>query len=287
MGATFVITLREAFEASLLLGIVYTYLDKIGARRQFGYVTWGGVLGLLASVGLGVAIGVLSGPLVELGPDLVGLGVIFVAVIVLTWHGWWMRQHARAIKGDVQRRIDAARATQRFWIVALIAFTGVFREGAETVLFLWGLLAHATITGGWGSSLGGLLGVAFAAGLGWTIFRGGRRVSLPRFFAVTTWLILLLAAGLLSTGIGRLQGLGWLPMTTPLWDTSDLLSDHGLVGSFLGGLIGYRARPTALEVGGYVFYLVGAGALILGVRRAPPVRCNPDPREAERPALRV
>ncbi len=27
MGAAFVITLREAFQASLILGIVYTYLD--------------------------------------------------------------------------------------------------------------------------------------------------------------------------------------------------------------------------------------------------------------------
>jgi len=91
MGATFVITLREAFEATLLLGIVYTYLDKIGARQQFGYVTWGGALGLLASLGLGVVVGQLSGPLVELGPDLIGLGVIFLAVIVLTWHGWRRR----------------------------------------------------------------------------------------------------------------------------------------------------------------------------------------------------
>jgi len=56
MGATFVITLREAFEASLILGIVYTYLDKIGARDQYRHVTLGGVLGLLASVGLGVGI---------------------------------------------------------------------------------------------------------------------------------------------------------------------------------------------------------------------------------------
>ncbi len=286
MGATFVITLREAFEASLLLGIVYTYLDKIGARRQFGYVTWGGVLGLLASLGLGVAVGMLSGPLVELGPDLIGLGVIFLAVIVLTWHGWWMRQHARAIKGDVQRRIDEARATQRFWIVGLIAFTGVFREGAETVLFLWGLMAQAAVTGGWGSSVGAVLGVAVAAALGWAIFRGGQRVSLPRFFAVTTWLILLLAAGLLSTGIGRLQGLGWLPMTAPVWDTSGLLSDRSLVGSFLGGLVGYRARPTALEVGAYVLYIVVAGALIFGVRR-PPARRNHDTATAGRPAMRV
>jgi high-affinity iron transporter len=268
MGATFVITLREAFEASLLLGIVYTYLDKVGARGQFGYVTWGGLLGLAASIALGVVVGELSGPLAELGPDVVGLGATFLAVILLTWHGWWMRQHSRAIKGDVQRRIDAAQATQRFWIVGLIAFTGVFREGAETVLFLWGLMAQAAVTGGWGSLLAGVLGVGLAAALGWAIFRGGRRLSLPRFFTVTTCLIVLLAAGLLSSGVGRLQGLGWLPMTAPIWDTSAFLSDRGLVGSFLAGLVGYRARPTALEVTAYVVYLAVAGALILGVRVA-------------------
>jgi high-affinity iron transporter len=118
--------------------------------------------------------------------------------------------------------------------------------------------------------------VGFAAALGWTIFRGGQRVSLPRFFAVTTWPILRLAAGLLSTGMGRLQGLGWLPMTPPLWDTSGLLRDHSLVGSFLGRLVGYRARPNALEVGAYGLYVVVAGAIIFGGRR-PPARRDPEP----------
>ena len=270
MGATFVIILREAFEAALLLGIIYAYLDRTGARAYFAYVTWGAVLGLLTSLGLGVAVATLSGPLVETGPDAIGIGVIFLAVVVLTWHGWWMRQHARAIGGDVQRRIDAARARQRFWIVGLIAFTGVFREGAETVLFLWGLMAQAAITGGWGSAVGGILGVALAGVLGWMIFRGGRRVSLGRFFGATTALILLLAAGLLATGVGRLQGLGWLPMGDAVWDTSSVLDDRGVTGSFLAGLVGYRARPTALEAGAYVLYVVTAGALILGARPPSP-----------------
>ena len=58
MGATFVITLREAFEAvAACSGIVYTYLDKIDARAQASrYVEpSGGALGLLASVAMGVA----------------------------------------------------------------------------------------------------------------------------------------------------------------------------------------------------------------------------------------
>jgi high-affinity iron transporter len=263
LGATFIITLREAFEAALLLGIVYTFLDKLGARDQYRYVTLGGALGAAASVLLGIAVSMLSGPLLDFGPDLIGTVVVFVAVVVLTWHGWWMRQHARATKGDVQRRIEGAGADHRVWVVATIAFIGVFREGAETVLFLWGLLTQTAVTG-WGGVTGGALGVATAAALGWAIFRGGRHVSLTRFFGVTSVLLLLVAAGLFSAGVGKLEGFGVLPASPTLWDTSGLLSDRGTVGGFLAGLVGYRARPSLLEVLAYAIYLLVAGTLFFG-----------------------
>lgn len=261
MGATFVVTLREAFEAALILGIVYTYLARVGARRSFGYVTTGAVLAVAASIALGVAVTYLSGPLLDLGPDVVATAVIFFAVALLTWHGWWMRQHARAIKGDVQRRLDEAQATRRLWLVGMIAFTGVFREGAETVLFLWGLLTQASVPGGAAPLVGGVLGVATAAALGWALFRGGAKLSLQAFFGVTSILLLFISAGLFSAGIGRLQGLGVLPIGDAVWDTSWLLDDGGLVGSFVGGLVGYRARPSAFEVGAYVVYLAVVGIL--------------------------
>jgi high-affinity iron transporter len=268
MGATFVITLREAFEAALLLGIVYTYLDKLGARDQYRYVTLGGLLGAAASVAAGIAVSIFSGPLLDFGPDLIGTVVLFVAVVVLTWHGWWMRQHARAIKGDVQRRIEEAGTDHRIWVVATIAFVGVFREGAETVLFLWGLMTQTSITG-WGGLMGGALGVGTAAVLGWAIFHGGRHVSLRRFFAVTSILLLLVAAGLFSAGVGKLEGFGLLPASPTLWDTSHLLSDRGIVGGFLAGLAGYRARPSLLEVIAYASYLLVAATLFFGVSGAP------------------
>src|SRR2546427_9152836 len=260
MGGTFVVTLREGFEAALILGIVYTYLHKIGAARHYHYATRGGLLGVVASVALGVPVTALSGPLLALGPDVIGLGVIFIAVIVLPWHGYWMPRHARAVKGDVQRKIDEAQATHRLWIIGVIAFTGVFREGAETVLFLWGLLSQATSTSSWASATGAVLGLAMAAALGWAIFRGGRHMSLQRFFAVTSILLLLLAAGMFSTGVGRLEAMGVLPQSPMVWDTSFALDDHGFVGGFLGGLVGYRARPSLLEVSGYLVHLVAAPA---------------------------
>ena len=63
MAPTYLIVLREAFEAALLLGIAYTYLQKIARPGHYRYVTWGAVLGVLASAGVGVAVTYLSGPL--------------------------------------------------------------------------------------------------------------------------------------------------------------------------------------------------------------------------------
>jgi high-affinity iron transporter len=266
MGAAFVVTLREAFEAALILGIVYSYLEKIGARDGYRYVTRGGVIGLLASLAMGIGVSYLSGPLLDVGPDLITVAVIFAAVGLLTWHAWWMQQHSRLVRGHVQHRIDEARAANRLWVVGLIAFTAVFREGAETVLFLWGIVAQTG--GGWGSVAGGVAGVACAAALGWAIFRGGQRMSLHYFFAVTTVFIMLLAAGLFSNGVARLQGLGLLPLSEPLWNTSWLLSDQSTTGGFLSGLVGYRSQPSLPEVCAYIGYLVIVGLLFFA-RRTP------------------
>lgn len=262
MGATFVVTLREAFEAALLLGIVYTYLDRVQARGQARWVTLGAVAGLVASVAMGVAVTFLSGPLLDLGPDLVAAAVMFLAAAVLTWHGWWMGRHARDIQGEVLRRIDEAQSARRVGVLAVIAFTGVFREGAETVLFLWGLLSQAAVTG-WSGALAGTLGVAAAAVLGWLVFRGARRVPLRYFFVGTSALLLLVAAGLTSTAVGRLEGLGLLPASPTAWDTSWLLDDRSVAGSFLNGLVGYRGKPSVLEAATYVLYLLVAGVLVL------------------------
>ena len=125
-------------------------------------------------------------------------------------------------------------------------------------------MAEATSAAGWGSVAAGVAGVASAGLLGWIIFCGGRRLSLGRFFTVTTVLLIFLAAGLFSTGIGRLQSLGVLPMMTPLWDTSWLLSDSSVVGSFLAGLLGYRERPSPLQAAAHVAYLLVVGFVILG-----------------------
>ena len=60
MGATFVITLREGFEAALLLGIIYAYLAQTDLRRYHHWVTTGALLGVAASILLGVIVSLVS-----------------------------------------------------------------------------------------------------------------------------------------------------------------------------------------------------------------------------------
>jgi hypothetical protein len=99
------------------------------------------------------------------------------------------------------------------WIIGVIAFTGVFREGAEDGAVHVGPPDPGDDPRGWASALGAVLGLVMAASLGWAIFRGGQHVSLKRSSAVTSVFLLLLAAGMFSTGIGRLEMMGVLPAT--------------------------------------------------------------------------
>ena len=272
MLATFIVLLREGFEAALILGIIYTYLAKIGQSRHFRYATVGTVGGVLASGALGALVAQASGPLLELGPDVVGLTVTLIAVVVLTAMTIWMRVHGRQVKGAVERRMDVAISSQNLWMIGFLAFSSVLREGAESVLFLWGLLTQAPAGGeATRAAVGGVLGIAAAVALALAIFSGFRQVNLRRFFDITSVLLLLIAGGLLATVVGRLQGLGWLSAGGgPLWDTSDWLDDHSILGAILGGILGYRARPSAAEAGVYVLYLAVALGVMWWVDRRQP-----------------
>src|SRR5437879_376304 len=92
-----------------------------------------------------------------------GATVLFAGVGLVTWHGWWMSRHAHAMRSDVQRRVAEAEARRQLSVLGLIAFTGVFREGAETVLFLWGLMSQTAEGASWWGLAGGVLGVLTAA----------------------------------------------------------------------------------------------------------------------------
>ncbi len=267
MIATLLVMWRESLEAALIVGILLTYLARSNQRAGVRYVWLGSGAAVIAALLCGAAS---RGALELLDADTqeaLQAGILFAAVGVLTWMVLWMHRHAREMKGDLHRQADAAVAKGQLLGLALIAFVAVFREGVETVLFMWGIVARE------GTSLSalpvvgaGLCGVALAIATAWLFFRGFTVFSLQMFFRVTGVLLLFVAAGLLTSGINKLIGLGYLPPLVPqIWNTSWFVRDGSILGAVLNVLIGYRARPSLLEA---IFYWSYLPSMLWALRRA-------------------
>jgi high-affinity iron transporter len=131
--------------------------------------------------------------------------------------------------------------------------------------------ASSPLAGGAGAVLG--LGVAVL--LGWLLYRGTYRLDLRMFFNVTSALLLLVGAGLLTRGIGELQEAGVVPMLVEqLWNSNRLVSQTSTLGSLLEAMFGYTSTPSLTQVAAYALYLAGVGWAYLRPVRLP-VRTRP------------
>ena len=256
MFETLLIVWRESLEAALIVGVLLTYLARSGQRSGIPYVWAGSLLAVLAALACGVASNDAASHLDADLQELVQAGILFLAVAVLTWMVLWMHRNAAGLGGDLRRKADQALATGRLVGVATIAFVAVFREGLETVLFLWGVLVQRADLTALPFVAAGLGGAALAIATAWLFFRGFRFLSLRRFFRVTGVLLLLVAAGLLVSGVNKLIGLGYLsPIVSQVWSTGWLVRDDSPLGAFLAALVGYRSRPSLAEVLAFVAYV--------------------------------
>lgn len=265
MGASFLITLREGIEAALVVSIILAYLNTIG-RKDRHRTVWAGAgtaiaVSLVTGAVLFLSVGALSETSEVAAEAIEGVGSL-LAVTVLTWMIFWMRRQARHIRGDLQQRVDLALGSESTVALAALAFFVVVREGLETVLFLFGTIREE-VTGSVGLAyVGATLGLAVAIVLGFLIYRSGVRMNLRTFFKVTGALILVVAAGLLASGIHELQEIGWIGGEgAKAFDIGAVLSDESGVGAFLKALFGYNADPSWLELGAWATYIAITGVL--------------------------
>ncbi len=293
MGESMLVLIREGFEASLIVGIVFGYLRKIGRRDLDGPV-WAGVgLAALISTIFGVVLHNTVGSF-EGDARLRAFAVIcFVAAAVLTWMVFWMRRESRAIKGELEQRVDSALASDRVkTAVLLVAFLAVLREGIETALFL---IAAATSSTGWDVFVGGLIGLAIAAVLGYLVYTGSKFLPMKLFFNITGMIVIVFAAGLLARGVMFLQSTETNALNSFNWAVYDVTSINWLtvnteVGRFLGALLGWDPRPSIEQVVVWVGYLVPVSYFFLRKDRALPelpdaVVASDEPEELAAAAL--
>src|SRR5712692_1592563 len=128
-----VITLREGFEAFLIVAISLSYLRKSGRHALTSAVHWG----LLAAA----AVSVLGGYLLYNAANQEWLGgpLALIAAASVTWMVVHMWRVGRRMKGDIEGRLQSSSVRPgRTAFVGVFLFTllMVSREGMETALLL-------------------------------------------------------------------------------------------------------------------------------------------------------
>ena len=254
MGSSFLITLREGLEISLVLAILISYLVKSSRGSEQKAVWLGSGIAALLCVALGLAFHLIAGGLNGHVEQAVEGVLATLAASVLTWMVFWMRKNARTLGGELRAKVDAATTTRALVVIAFIA---VLREGLETVLFL--LSAETASTSGGEVVLGGIIGLAIAAGLGYLVYAGGNKLNLKTFFNITGILLILFAAGLAGKAVHEFRELiewesGWL-ISSP-WTIASGPFSSGWVHDFLKALFGWASAPERLRVIAYFGYLI-------------------------------
>lgn len=246
MIGAFVIAFREVIEAGLIIGIVLAATRGIAGRGRWIAL---GVLGGLAGAGL-VALFAerISDAFEGAGQEILNAGVLIVAVLMLIWHNTWMAKHGRELAGELRAAGEAVRTGQSTAAgLALVVGAAILREGAELVLFLYGLVASGT--SGPDIQFGALAGVAVGAATSAVSYFGLAAIPTRYVFSVTSGLIVLLAAGLAAQAAQFLTNAGLITvLDRPLWNTSAVLREDSLVGRVLHALVGYTDRPSAMQV---------------------------------------
>jgi high-affinity iron transporter len=272
MGQVLFVVWRESVEALLVVGILYAWLSHgdDSARRGLPYL-WAGVgAGLLAAVALGAALVGFSEFLSGDAADYFQTGMVLIACVLIVQMVLWMKRHGRTLKRDMERSLQAHTRDGNGWGIAVLVALAIAREGSETAIFLYGLGFGQSGTVKGTDLIAIVLGFGLALLTFYLLQLGGRIFSWRQFFRVTEIMLLLLAAGLLQTGVDKLIDKEILPLgVTQLWNTSALLDDSSTVGSLVAALTGYRAHPSLTNLVAYLLYWLFVGWLVRRASRVP------------------
>lgn len=246
MGAALVITFRESLEATLLVGVMLAALRGLG-KHDTSRAIWMAVVGALAvAIGGGTLAAGALGSLGDQPRQLVFAFLGLASVAVLSWIILTTADAAGSMVGSLRRRMDVYQAHGATLGVALLAGLVVLREGLEWMFLTLPILGSAG-TREWAT--GSALGLGGALGVSFLVYRGSGRIPTQKLFGLTAGLLIVVAAGFLSTAVRGLQQAGVLrTLFAPLWDlTSNRWVGHGPLAEFLAGLFGWNPRPSLEE----------------------------------------
>jgi high-affinity iron transporter len=211
---SFLIILREGFEAILVIGAICAFLLKTGNRARLRSIWTGTALGLVASAATAIVLQTVLRSM-PASREIIEGATMLVAVAVLFSVSYWLISKVEAARWQQFIRDKVTNALQHGGgsALAFVAFLAVYREGAETALFYQALFGEGRDTMG-PIVLGIVAGAAVLAVVFTLFYRYGVRIPLRPFFAVTSVVLYYMAFVFAGKGIRELQEGNVVPITT-------------------------------------------------------------------------
>ena len=209
MLESFVVMLREGLEIALVIGIIMVVLRRTERRDLYLPVFLGLTLAILASVGAAIALSLLPINKGTYEGALYLVSALFVASMI-----WWMHSKSMTLRKEIEKKVEGVtlssggRRLRESLAIGTFAFLMVFREGAETVMFLSAINISA---GRISSSIGAVFGIAASVVFYVLFVHGSLKVNLRRFFVVTEWMLGFFIIQLLINSYHELSEAGLFP----------------------------------------------------------------------------
>ncbi len=162
MFGTALIVFREVLEAALIVGIVGAATRGLQGRSR--WIAGGLAVGVLGALVVAAGAGALSSLAEGMGQELFNASILGVAVVMLGWHNIWMSVHGRELAGNAKKiGGEIATGAKELSVILVVIAVAVLREGAETVLFLYGISISGDSSVGT-MLVGGAIGLAGSNG---------------------------------------------------------------------------------------------------------------------------
>ena len=277
---TFIVTLREGFEAALVVGIVMACLQKARQTKLYSWVYLGILAGILGSIGVAIllantargleTVGGIYAPVIK---QILAGSFGLIAIAMLSWMLLWMSLQAKSLKGEVENTIDSALKSQNAGkAVFLVIAIADLREGFETVLFIMAKFQQQWTF----PTIGAILGLSLAALLGWLLFALGVKINVRLFFQIMGVFLLLIVGGLVLSALfhfdkaiflwSEISSNNWCLtnedscfLGMQIWDGANILPDNQFPGIILKALFGYRQTLYLGQIIAYLSFLIIIG----------------------------
>jgi len=126
-------------------------------------------------------------------------------------------------------------------------------------LFIWAPVKPPVEKTPAATTAGVVVGLILGAALGWAIYAGAVRFNLSRFFTISGYFLVVVAAGIVSYGVGDLQEAGVIPgIANHAYNFSSLVTSPAINWLYvlLSAMFQLNANPTVLQVISWWVYLI-------------------------------